>query len=160
MWLGQVGGDRLEPPGPGVAVTLIDSGLDVEHPEFAGRPDTELLNPQTVSGGREFHGTAVASILAAAANGVGVVGIYPHLRLRVWDASPNGFLNSREAIEGIEAASGHGPGVINLSFGGQSKSRFEEEAILRAVARGVLVVIRSGATQRVAEYTLELAARR
>ncbi|MBA3329858.1 MAG: hypothetical protein H0T39_03115, partial [Actinobacteria bacterium] len=45
VWLRQVGGDRLEPPGPGVAVTLIDSGLDVEHPEFAGRPDTELLNP-------------------------------------------------------------------------------------------------------------------
>lgn len=143
-WLARVGADRVEPPGPGVPVTVIDSGLDLEHPEFAGRPDTQALNAQTVAGGREFHGTAVASILAAPSNGLGVVGIYPRARLRSWDASPSGLFSSRDVIEGIDAASALGTGVINLSLGGRSRSRFEEEAILLAVARGSLVVAAAG----------------
>ena len=36
----------LEPPGPGVPITVIDSGVDLAHPEFAGRPDTRALNRQ------------------------------------------------------------------------------------------------------------------
>jgi hypothetical protein len=34
--------DDQEPPGSGVPVTVIDSGLDLEHPEFAARPDTTM----------------------------------------------------------------------------------------------------------------------
>ena len=52
-------------------------------------------------------------------NGVGIVGVYPEAVLRVWDASPFGFLNEGAAIEGIYEAARRGPGVINLSFGGE-----------------------------------------
>ena len=44
-----VGADTGEPPGPGPAVTIIDSGLDMTHPEFATRPDTTSLNTQTTA---------------------------------------------------------------------------------------------------------------
>ena len=36
----------LTPPGPGIPVTIVDSGIDVTHPEFAGRADTHALNAQ------------------------------------------------------------------------------------------------------------------
>ena len=109
-WRAAVGADQVDPPGPGKPVTVVDSGLDLTHPEFATRPNTTALNPQTTSDADEDHGTAVASVVAATNNGVGIVGIYPEAVLRVWDASPFGFLNEGAAIEGIYEAARRGPG--------------------------------------------------
>ena len=143
-WYQHVGADRAEPPGPGRPVTVIDSGLDVNHPEFAGRPNTALLNAQTFSGEREFHGTAVSSVVAAPANGIGVVGVYPQAVLNSWDASPRGQLSTGDVIAGIEAAAARGPGVINLSLGGTGRSVFEANAVTSAFARGLIVVAAAG----------------
>ncbi len=76
-WLAKVGADPAAAPPPGVPITIVDSGTDPTHPEFAGRPDTTFLNTQTTSGTREFHGTFVASVAAAPENGIGMVGVYP-----------------------------------------------------------------------------------
>jgi hypothetical protein len=143
-WVQRIGADRVEPPGPGKPVTVIDSGLDVNHAEFAGRPNTAVLNAQSLSGAREFHGTAVASIVAAPANGLGVVGVYPQAVLNSWDASPQGQLFTSEVIAGIERAAAVGPGVINLSLGGTGRSVFEANAVAGAFARGSIVVAAVG----------------
>ena len=79
--------DRVWPltTGAGVTVAVIDSGVDVGHPQLAGR----------VNGGKDFldgqpsagfdcvgHGTGVASIIAAAPrDGVGFVGLAPGVRI-------------------------------------------------------------------------------
>ena len=86
-WRTAVGVDTLTPPPAGKPVTIVDSGLDVSHPEFLGRPSTETLNTQEPVGVGGEHGTAVASIIAAPVNGVGLVGIYPDALLRSWDAA-------------------------------------------------------------------------
>ena len=86
-WLADVGADRAAPPGPGVPITIVDTGVDPTHPEFAARPDTTFLNEQSVFAGEEYHGTIVASVAAAPANGAGILGIYPTAALQVWDAS-------------------------------------------------------------------------
>jgi len=143
-WYPRIGADRVEPPGPGRPVTVIDSGLDATHPEFAGRPNTALLNAQTVTGEREFHGTAVSSVVAAPANGIGVVGVYPQAVLNAWDASPRGRLSASDVIAGIEAAAAAGPGVVNLSLGGTGRSVFEAEAVANAFARGTILVAAAG----------------
>jgi subtilisin family serine protease len=143
-WRAAVGADQVDPPGPGKPVTVVDSGLDLTHPEFATRPNTTALNPQTTSDADEDHGTAVASVVAATNNGVGIVGIYPEAVLRVWDASPFGFLNEGAAIEGIYEAARHGPGVINLSFGGEDDDPLLDDAIQFAVRSGSLVVAAAG----------------
>ena len=143
-WLAMIDADRVAAPGPGKPLTVIDSGVDMTHPEFASRPDTRVLGEQRLVGNSEFHGTAVASVAAAPANGVGLVGVYPGALLGIWDASPRGILTSSAVIQGIEAALSLGPGVINLSIGGTTRSGFEELAILDAVARGSIVVAASG----------------
>jgi hypothetical protein len=143
-WIGRIGADRAEPPGAGVPVTVIDSGVDLSHAEFAGRPDTFPLNSQTVQGRSDFHGTSVASVAAAPANGVGVVGVYPRAALRLWDASPSGSLSASAVIRGIDAAAAAGPGIINLSLGGTARSRLEEQAVLRAFQEGSVLVAASG----------------
>lgn len=143
-WRAAIGADREEPPGPGKPVTVVDSGVDVTHPEFSSRPNTTLLNEQTTSEEDEDHGTEVTSVLAAPNNGIGLVGVYPDAVVRVWDASPFGFLNEGSAIRGIVEAAGRGPGVINLSFGGEENDPMLQEAVMLAVRSGSLVVAAVG----------------
>jgi Subtilase family len=143
-WRAAIGADSSEPPGPGKPLTIVDSGLDISHPEFAGRPDTTILNRQTVRDREDDHGTEVASVAGAPVNGVGVVGVYPRLRLYSWDASPNGLLSDAAAIQGIRQAARLGPGVINLSFGGPLDNPALEQAIMFAVRAGSLVVAAAG----------------
>lgn len=141
-WYASVGADRVEPPGPGVPVLVIDSGLDSSHPEFAARPDTELLTSQTIEGPNEFHGTAVASVIAAPANGVGLLGVYPQVALKIWDVSPGGALSTRQLVAGLEAAPDRS--VVNLSLGSPFRDLLIEHAVLNAFDRGLIIVAASG----------------
>jgi hypothetical protein len=144
-WISHVGADRWTPPGPGKPLTMIDSGVDLSHQEFVGRPNTTALNTQTYSGNdEELHGTATASVAAAPENGVGMVGIYPQADLRVWDASPNAQLTVGDEIAGLAAGARNGPGVINLSLGGFERIPVEEHAILAAFGAGSLIVASAG----------------
>lgn len=143
-WLARVGADRATPPGPGKPVAVVDSGVDLTHPEFAGRPDTTALNQQVLLGPDDFHGTAVASVVGAPANGVGLVGVYPQARLQVWDASPTGQLTLGGEIAGIEAAARKAPGVINLSLGSTQANTMERDAVYTAFGEGSLVVAAAG----------------
>jgi hypothetical protein len=145
-WIHAIGADAAgEPPGPGIwSVTDVDSGLDITHPEFAARLDTTLLNPQSTAETEEWHGTAVSSVAAAPANGIGVVGAYPQADFRMWDASPDGELTDVDEVRGILAAAAHGPTVINLSLGSDSRDPLETQAVLKAFGAGSLVVAASG----------------
>jgi hypothetical protein len=143
-WRSAVGADRVDPPGAGKPVTVVDSGVDLNHPEFANRPNTTALNPQTTERDDDDHGTEVSSVIGAPNNGVGLVGVYPNAILRVWDASPFGFLSESDAIKGIVEAARLGPGVINLSFGGEQNDPMLRQAIALAFRSGSLVVASVG----------------
>lgn len=143
-WRAAIGADLLAPPGPGKPVTIVDSGLDITHPEFASRPNTILLNRQTTTDEDEDHGTEVSSVVGAPDNGFGIVGVYPEAVLRVWDASPFGILNEGAAIQGIAEAARLGPGVINLSFGGEDEDPMLRDAVMFAYRSGSLVVAAAG----------------
>jgi subtilase-type serine protease len=86
--------DRIHAPdayalgytGKGVLVAVVDTGLDVDHPEFAGRISPLLRSfavneaPNSMSdidqdGEIEGHGTHVAGIIGAARNDVGTQGV-------------------------------------------------------------------------------------
>ena len=139
-----VGADRAEPPGPGKPVTVIDSGFDITHPEFAGRPGTEPLNGQVLSFDEGYaHGTAVSSVVAAPSNGVGVVGVYPQAILRHWDADARGELNTSGVVAGLDAAMRRGPSVINLSLG-VARSQILEDLVNAAFGTGSLLVVAVG----------------
>jgi len=144
-WPSHIGMTDWVAPGPGFPVTMIDSGVDLSHEEFAGRPNTIALNHQTFSANQEeLHGTATASVVGAPVNSKGIVGIYPQAKLQLWDASPDGELTVGDEIAGLNSAIKHGPGVINLSLGGFDRIPVEEHAILGAFAAGNLVVASAG----------------
>ena len=141
-WRAAVGADAATPPRSGIPVTVIDSGVDLAHPEFAHRADTSVLNAQSVTDTPEdFHGTAVASVAAAPANGAGIVGIYPTAALRSWDAKQ---LSNADVIAGILAAAKRGPTVINMSLGYPQPDPMIEQAVLVAFGEGSIVVASAG----------------
>jgi len=145
-WLAQIGVAGLTPPGPGVPVTIVDSGLDLDHPEFLGRPDTQPLNAQEPAPLGGEHGTMVASVIGAPVNGVGLTGVYPRVVLRSWDAAKGDGtrLDSSEIASGLLAAARAGRGVINLSLGSDVSDLSIGLAVGEAVASGSLVVAASG----------------
>ena len=145
-WRAAVGVDTLTPPAAGRPVTIVDSGIDVSHPEFLGRANTETLNPQEPAGIGGEHGTAVGSLVAAPNNGLGLVGIYPEAVLRSWDAAQGQGtqLATSEIVQGVLAAANRGPEVVNLSLGSDENELVIEQAIFEAVRKGTLVVAAAG----------------
>jgi subtilisin family serine protease len=137
-----VGANQVPPSGPGFPVTVFDSGLDVDHPDFAGRPNTVLLNPQSVAfTSEDYHGTMVASTAAAALNGVGAEGIYAGAALRSYDFD---YSTAASYYGGFAATDRAGPSVVNMSFGGTEASRADYEAIISTFAGGSLLVAAAG----------------
>jgi len=118
--------------GNGVLVAIIDTGIDVASPEFSGRIDprsADLVVAGVVPASKQRpaslqdidgHGTAVASILGAAKNDVGVHGVAPQASLLIFraDSKDDPDVIVGEAIsEGTRRAAQNGAKVINYSFG-------------------------------------------
>ena len=145
-WRPAIRVDGLTPPPVGRPVTIIDSGLDVTHPEFVGRANTLAVNAQEPEGIGGEHGTAVASVVGAPENGLGIVGVYPEALIRSWDAAKGAGtrLETSEVAQGIVDAANNGPGVINLSLGSGQRELVIEQAVYLAVRKGSLVVAASG----------------
>jgi subtilisin family serine protease len=114
--------------GRGVKVGIVDTGLDLDHPDLRGR--VAGVGNFVESGERSFtsdvHGTAVAGILAASANNqVGIVGVAPDAMLYAFKACWQDPPASRQAVcdsytlaKAVDAALGQGVQVLNLSLTG------------------------------------------
>jgi hypothetical protein len=137
-----VGANQVPTAGPGFPITIFDSGLDAAHPDFAGRPNTLMLNTQNVAlTPEDYHGTMVASAAAAAFNGVGAEGVYSGAALRSYDFD---YATSESYVQGFVSALQAGPSVINMSFGGEQASRAEYELMIAAFGAGSVLVAASG----------------
>jgi subtilisin family serine protease len=144
-WIPVVRANQAVPPGPGKPLTVIDTGVDLAHEEFATRPSTIAMNAQSTTAQHEEHGTAVASVAAAPVNNLGLVGIYPQAALQIWDASPFGDgLSVGDVVQGLDAAIRRGQGVVNLSLGSQFRNPVLEAMIAVTVGSGTLVVAAAG----------------
>lgn len=129
-------------------VAVIDSGVAAGHPDLAGKlvPGYDYLHRDPEPDDEVGHGTAVAGIIAAAADGRGIVGGAPGVRilpLKVGDQSGASSLLIAEAIYG---AIERGAQVINLSLGADTPSATLKRAIEEAYDRGIVVVAAAGNT--------------
>ncbi len=136
-----------------VNVAVIDTGVDIEHPEFAGRIlwTENFFDPDAQGESNVFddsgHGTGVAGIiLAEGYNGMGVAGISWDVRLLAYRACGSIDLHCTIAdeVQAIDSAVAHGAHVINLSLGGKGTVGIEVDAIEDAYNAGVVIVAASG----------------
>ena len=95
--------------------------------------------------GADFHGTSVSSVIAAAANGVGITGVAPDARIMgVRFLISNKCDTDSYAVLAIQYAIDMGAKIINASWGGPFPSPALEDAIAAANEAGVLFVAASG----------------
>jgi subtilisin family serine protease len=129
-----------------VRVAEIDSGVEIDHPDLAGRVVVERNFVDDGPGVAEVHGTAVAGIIAARANdGIGIAGVAPEselLALRAcWELSPRqpARCSSFTLAKALQFALERKAQVINLSLAGPS-DRLLERLLDVALDRGIVVV--------------------
>ncbi|MCS6826887.1 MAG: S8 family serine peptidase [Caldilinea sp.] len=129
-------------------IAVLDTGINLEHPEFAGRilPGYDFINDDDDPVDDHGHGTHVAGIAAAALNnGAGAAGVCPQcaiLPVKVLDSGNKGTWGTVAA--GIYYAVDQGARVINLSLGATASSRTLEKAIQYAKEHDVIVVAAAG----------------
>jgi hypothetical protein len=140
--------------GKGVKIALIDTGVNPNLPDFAGKIDpasADLVANRGVADS-EGHGTATAATAAAARNGSGILGVaFDATILSFNTANPDkcdekdGCSHSSVDIaRGIDLARLNGARVINISLGGDESSALVNSAIFRAAAAGIVVVMSAG----------------
>ena len=130
-----------------VTVAVIDQGIDRNHPELKGSllPSYNAANPMNPAS-PDFHGTHVAGIIAAKKdNGIGGYGMNPNVNLLSIDVFDGQYYSSDYTIaQGILYAIEKGAKVINMSLGGGYPSLVLEEAVKKAIEKGIVVVAASG----------------
>ena len=146
-----------------VLVGDIDTGLDFTHPDLA--PNVDFVNSVDCSSGApdqnpaawfdvNGHGTGTAGIIAAAANGVGIVGVAPNVRLAgIRAGTSEGFVFPEMVVCAFMWSATHGIDITNNSYfvdpwyfncrnekAQRAIWKAERRAIRYAMQRGVSVV--------------------
>ena len=133
--------------GSGVKVAVIDTGIQLNHPDLSGNILTgyDFVNNDSSANDDNGHGTHVAGIVASTMNGSGNVGASYSAKLipiKVLNESGYGYLS--DVAKGIYYATDNGARVINLSLGTPYDSDVMRRAVTYASNKGVLIVAAAG----------------
>ncbi len=150
--------------GYNVTVAVIDTGIDTDHPEFAGRiseysynaTEDKIVKDYLLEDGsydwslvedEQGHGTAVTGVIAASMNEGKVVGIAPSVTIITIKAEcdENGrFARTSDLVFGLYYAIERDVDVVNMSFGVQSLINPFAEATQLALDSDVICVAAAG----------------
>jgi lantibiotic leader peptide-processing serine protease len=152
---------------PSVLVGDIDTGLDYTHPDLAANVD-DAASVNCVSGAPvqgkvaamddNGHGTHTAGTIAAAANGIGIVGVAPNVKIAgIKAGNADGFFFPEAVVCAFVWAGTHGVEVTNNSYfadpwlfnckndpAQRAIWTAEQRAIMFAEQQGVTVVAAAG----------------
>jgi subtilisin family serine protease len=141
----------------GVGVAVLDSGVDLQHPDLDVSHGMNCVNPGLTADDDEGHGTHVAGTIAARNNGSGVTGVAPGTKLwavKVLDSTGSGSFSSIACgLDWVAAnAAALNIKVVNMSLGGTGDPVAScgttadplHQAICRVIVADVLVVAAAG----------------
>jgi subtilisin family serine protease len=151
---------------PSITVADLDTGLDFTHPDIAPNYDAadsancESGAPQPLLPGNDQfgHGTHTAGTIAAASNGIGIVGVAPNVRIAgIKSSNDDGFFFPEMVVCAFMWAGTHGIDVTNNSYFAdpwlfnchndptqRAIWKAEQRAIRFAMSNGVAVVAAEG----------------
>jgi hypothetical protein len=135
--------------GEGVKVAIIDTGVDIDHPDLRGSiaAAVNFVDADDAQFRRDRHGTEMAGVIAAVANnGEGIVGVAPSARLFIfkacWQARSDAdaaSCNSFTLARALTAAFDAHAQVVNMSLVGPDDPLLGG-LIREGLRRGVLFV--------------------
>lgn len=133
-----------------VDVAVIDTGVDLDHPDLNVVGYTRCTRGSCRTNGSDDsngHGTHVAGTIGALDNGIGPVGFAPGAR--IWSVGvlgTNGSGSTADIIAGINWVTARASTieVANMSLGGEFTSAALNTAITNSVNAGVVYVVAAG----------------
>jgi lantibiotic leader peptide-processing serine protease len=150
---------------PAVLVGDIDTGIDFDHPDLA--PNIDVANSVNCVTGAPVaglaaqddngHGTHTAGTIAAASNGIGIVGVAPNVKIAgIKSGNAAGFFFPEAVICGFMWAATHHMDVTNNSYFADPweyncRNDAEQRAIWKAEQRAILYAEQQGVTVVAAE---------
>lgn len=132
-------------------IAILDTGLDMDNPEFSGRiaQGYDFINDDLDPDDDNGHGTHVSGIAAASyANEIGTAGVCHGcsiMPVKVLDENNAGDWFA--VAQGIVYATNTGADIINLSLGSAQSSSTVRAAIQYAQEHGTLIVAAAGNLQ-------------
>lgn len=132
-------------------LAIIDTGVDLGHPEFAGRlvAGYDYINNDSNPTDDNGHGTSCAGIAVGAGNNTqGVAGVAWGVRLmpvKVLDSAGSGSYTA--VANGVTFAADNGAKILSLSLGGGASSTLQT-AVDYAFGRGCAIFCASGNANR------------
>jgi subtilisin len=133
--------------GTGIKVAVLDTGIDYNHPDLKANylGGYDFVNKDNDPMDDHSHGTHVAGTVAAASNGIGVLGAAPQAGLyAVKVADSSGYCSYSNIIAGINWAVDNNANIITMSLGGTSSSSTLQSACDNAYSKGVVLVGAAG----------------
>ncbi|MDB5083893.1 MAG: hypothetical protein JWN30_779 [Bacilli bacterium] len=133
---------------PAVKVAVVDTGVDMNHPEFQDQltDGYNVIDPSSPAQDDNGHGTHVSGVIAAKTNNLeGVAGIaFNNKIMPVKAMDKDGSGSVADIATGIEWAVDHGANVINLSLGNNEDSAVLHQAVQYAYSHNVAVIAAMG----------------
>lgn len=133
--------------GKGVKVVVIDTGIDMTHPELSGilKGGWNAISTAATFNDDNGHGSHVAGTIAAKDDDAGVVGVAPQVDLygvKVLDENGSGTFD--DVIAGMLWAVENKMEVANMSLGANSGNQALADAVEAMRKAGVILIAAAG----------------
>jgi serine protease len=131
--------------GGGVRVAVLDTGVDLAHPDLPVPVLTQSFIAGQAVDDLHSHGTHTSGTVLAIDNTIGVVGVAPSAQLMIGKVLSNGGSGSDAGVlAGINWAVTNGAKVVSMSLGGGGSSQAGQDTMTAAVNAGVVVMASAG----------------
>ena len=135
--------------GTGKTAWVIDSGIDLHHPDLHvdGERSLSFLEGQSSAADLNGHGTHVAGIIGARNNAIGTLGVASGatlVALKVLDQLGEGSVSAVvKALNHVAAHARRGD-VVNISLVGDTLSQALDRAVVALADKGILFAVAAG----------------
>lgn len=130
--------------GSGIVVSIIDTGIDLNHPDLEGKiiGGYDFVDDDEIPEDTNGHGTQVAGIIASNGN---LKGIAPNSKILMYKVSEDGeSVPSHLIIKAIEKSIEDNADIINISLGINQTNTKIDQVVNKAVKNNIFVVTAAG----------------